>query len=296
MAQALPTRSVVYEGPINNTTIWERFTLRPDDIFAVTPPKCGTTWTQIIVTSIIQGRSLSSDQMDEYSRWLDCGFRDRDQIAAFLEGLSVRRCIKSHSPLDGITYDPRCTYFAVYRHPIDVHFSMRRHNENMTLDVMNERYPDDIHEAFRMFLEDELYNGATDAMDLRSIVHHYQSFKKWEHLPNVHLLHYADMKANLDGQVRRIAEIMGYDRKDPLLDEVINGSTFASVKAKAIEDAKTNSSEFFPHPDRFFDSGTSNKWVGKLTDAEIAAFDERMKELLPEDQVAWLLWGSKGRP
>jgi aryl sulfotransferase len=112
----------------------------------------------------------------------------------------------------------------------------------------------------------------------------------------VHLLHYADMKADLDGQVRRIAEIIGYDRDDPILDEVINGSTFASVKAKAIEDAKTNSSEIFPHPDLFFDSGTSNKWVGKLTDAEIEAFDARMKELLPEDEVAWLLWGSKGNP
>ena len=296
MAHALPTRSVVYEGPINNTTIWERFTLRPDDIFVVTPPKCGTTWTQIIVTSIIQGRSLGDAEMGQFSKWLDCGFRDREEIAAFLDGLTTRRCIKSHSPLDGITYDPRCTYFAVYRHPIDVHFSMRKHNENMTLDMLNDRFPDDIHKGFRLFLEDELYNGATDAMDLHSIVHHYKTFKKWEHLPNVHLLHYADLTADLDGQVRRIAGIMGYDRDDPRLDEIINGSTFASVKAKAIEEAKKSTGGIFLKPEEFFQSGTSNKWVGKLTDAEIAAFNERMKELLPEDQVAWLLWGSNGRP
>ena len=195
MAQALPTRSVVYEGPMNNTAIWERFDLRPDDILVVTPPKCGTTWTQIIVTSIIQGRSLGDTEMGQFSKWLDCGFRDRDEIAAFLDGMTVRRCIKSHSPLDGITYDPRCTYFAVYRHPIDVHFSMRKHNENMTLDMLNDRYPDDIHEGFRLFLEDELFNGATDAMDLHSIIHHYKTFKRWEHLPNVHLLHYADRKS-----------------------------------------------------------------------------------------------------
>ena len=30
-------------------------------------------------------------------------------------------------------------------------------------------------------------------------------------------------------------------------------------------------------------------------DAEIEAFGARMKELLPEDQAAWLLWGAKGR-
>jgi aryl sulfotransferase len=296
MAQALPTRSVVYEGPMNNTTIWERFTLRPDDIFVVTPPKCGTTWTQIIVTSIIQGRSLSSDQMDEYSRWLDCGFRERDQIASFLDGLSVRRCIKGHSPLDGITYDPRCTYFAVYRHPIDVHFSMRRHNDNMTLDFLDPRFPDDIHEAFRMFLEDELYNGATDAMDLRSIVYHYQSFKKWEHLPNVHLLHYADMKADLDGTVARFARILGMYENDPLVDQIVQDTSFASLKKKAVEGDKSVEEEGSYLSAKFFDSGTSNKWVGQLSDDQLAAFDARMKALLPDDQAAWLLWGNKGRP
>ncbi len=296
MYQDLPKRSVVYEGPINNTTIWERFALRTGDILVVTPPKCGTTWTQIIVTSIIHGRSLSGDEMDEYSTWLDAGFRDRDERAAFLDAQTERRCIKSHSPLNGITYDPRCTYFAVYRHPIDVHFSMRKHQENMTLDLLTARYPEDIHEAFRMFLEDELYHGATDALDLHSIVHHYKTFKTWAHLPNIHLLHYADLTADLDGQVRRIAGCMGYDRDDPLMDEVINGSTFASVKAKAIEDAKKSTGGIFLKPEEFFQSGTSNKWVGRLADAEIAAFDARMNELLPEDEVAWLLWGAKGKP
>ena len=32
---------------------WEHFVHRPGDIFVCTPPKCGTTWTQTIVASLL---------------------------------------------------------------------------------------------------------------------------------------------------------------------------------------------------------------------------------------------------
>ena len=34
-------------------------------------------------------------------------------------------------------------------------FSMRKHLENMKTDLLNDRFPDDIQEAFFMFVEDE---------------------------------------------------------------------------------------------------------------------------------------------
>jgi hypothetical protein len=52
------------------------------------------------------------------------------------EAQNHRRCIKTHTPFDGIPYDPDCTYIAVYRHPIDAHFSMRRHVANLQEDLI----------------------------------------------------------------------------------------------------------------------------------------------------------------
>jgi aryl sulfotransferase len=292
----LPQRTAHYEGPLTTTAIWDSFQLRGDDVLVITPPKCGTTWSQIIITSLIAGRPLSPREMGDVSYWLDCELDDPIANMEKFDKQDFRRCIKSHTPLDGVPYDPRCTYIAVYRHPIDVHFSMRTHASHMESDVMRRRYPDDPAEAFRMFLEDELYDGSNDALDLHSIAYHFASFKKWEHLPNVHLFHYADMKADLGGTVARFARILGMDENDPLVDQIAQDTSFASLKKKAIEGDKTAEGDGFYLASKFFHSGTSNKWEGKLSSDQLAAFDARMKALLPDNQAAWLLWGSKGRP
>lgn len=291
-----PTRSAKYEGPLTTTAIWEDFSVRPDDVIVVTPPKCGTTWTQMIVTGLIAGRPLSPKEMGEVSPWLDCALDDPNDAKALLDAQDFRRCIKSHTPFDGITYDPGATYLAVYRHPIDVHFSMRHHAAHMQSDVMRVRYPEDIQTAFGMFLRDELYNGSNDALDLHSIAYHYRSFKRWEHLKNVHLFHYADMVADPAGSVRRIARILGMDDSAPLIDTIVEGTQFANLKKQAAAaDREAESPEFYLGA-KFFNDAKSNKWEGKLHAADLEAFDTRIRALLPEAQAQWLLWGSKGRP
>jgi len=296
MDAGLPTRSKTYEGPLTTSSIWERFSVRPGDVIVSTPPKSGTTWTQMIVTSLIAGRPLSPKEMGAVSPWLDCALDDPEDTKAQLDGQVIRRCIKSHTPLDGITYDPRCVYLAVYRHPLDVHFSMRHHAFQMRSDAMRPRYPEDIHLAFRMFLEDELYDGSNDALDLHSIAYHYRSFKVWERLENIHLLHYADMVADLPKTVARIAGILGMDVSGPMIDQIAEGTTFANLKKKAVAaDEAAEEPEFYLGA-KFFNNATSRKWEGQLTSTELAEFDARLRQLLPDEQADWLLWGNRGRP
>ena len=76
----------------------------------------------------------------------------------------------------------------------------------------------------------------------------------------------------------------------------IRATRSKQLKKKAIEGDKTAKEAGFYLAAKFFDSGTSNKWEGRLSDDQLAAFDARMRELLPDDQIQWLLWGSKGRP
>ena len=42
-----------YRTAVFDNRRWQRFTHRPGDIFVCTPPKCGTTWTQTIIASLL---------------------------------------------------------------------------------------------------------------------------------------------------------------------------------------------------------------------------------------------------
>ena len=50
----LPLRH--YEGFMADSSRWERFRFRPDDVVISTPAKCGTTWMQTIVGMVLLDR------------------------------------------------------------------------------------------------------------------------------------------------------------------------------------------------------------------------------------------------
>ena len=51
-------------------------------------------------------------------------------MVAYLQAQTLRRFIKTHTPLDGILNDPTVTYICVGRDPRDVGLSMDRHIDN----------------------------------------------------------------------------------------------------------------------------------------------------------------------
>src|SRR5215217_4507056 len=81
---------------------WGGYAPRPDDIVIATAPKCGTTWMQQIVSSLVfrdaEVRSLSA-----VSPWVEARFRfTAEQARAALEAMPHRRFLKTHLPLDGV--------------------------------------------------------------------------------------------------------------------------------------------------------------------------------------------------
>ena len=125
MHTALPKKERNYNGVVSDTRVWDEFELRPDDVIISTPPKCGTTWTQTIALMLLRKTDRLEDSVWKLSPWIDCKFRP--ESPELLAAATNRRCIKSHAPLDGIKYCPEATYIAVYRHPVDVHFSLQNH-------------------------------------------------------------------------------------------------------------------------------------------------------------------------
>ena len=96
-----------------DSTRWNGFPFRDDDIVIATWQKSGTTWMQQIVSQLIF-RGADSIAVDRISPWLECTLYPPEILQA-LEAQTHRRFIKTHLPLDALAFSPRAKYIYVAR-------------------------------------------------------------------------------------------------------------------------------------------------------------------------------------
>ena len=182
-----------YIDALIDSTRWDDFVPRDGDIVVSTPPKSGTTWTQAILALLISGDPLVDANTSLKSPWIDIKGRDITEVMARLAAQDHRRQVKTHTPLDGIPYWAELRYITVYRHPIDVHFSRRKHFANTRSPEETHLYPDDPSDSFRLFLAKDNPDGAS----LQTIIHHYRCALERSPCENLMRLHYAAMQRDL---------------------------------------------------------------------------------------------------
>ena len=202
-----------YRHVVADNVRWANFVERPGDVFVCTPPKCGTTWMQTIVTSLIFPDGDAPGPVMEIAPWIDARFEPIDVVLARLDAQTHRRQIKTHTNADGIPWYPSASYIVVGRDGRDAFMSFLNHMRNMRSETVMELAmsaidegidlgaagippTDDVHEFFTWWLDDSPI-----------WFQHVASF--WEHRdePNVLFVHYDDMKADLEGQMRRVAGV-----------------------------------------------------------------------------------------
>lgn len=115
---------VVYRSWMSDNTRWDALELRAGDIVISTPPKCGTTWTQRLVSLLLFDGPELPGPMALISPWFDLTAQPVEHVVAALDAQQHRRFIKTHTPLDGFDLDPRVTYIVVGRDPRDAAVSM----------------------------------------------------------------------------------------------------------------------------------------------------------------------------
>jgi aryl sulfotransferase len=111
---------------------WAGFPFRQGDIVISTRPKTGTTWVQMICALLIFQRPELPAPLWHLSPWLDHSIVPREVALARLGAQRHRRFIKTHTPLDGITLDPRATFIVTARHPLDTFVSLCHHRKKIS--------------------------------------------------------------------------------------------------------------------------------------------------------------------
>jgi aryl sulfotransferase len=114
-----------------DSSVWNEFRFRPDDVVIATYAKAGTTWTQQIVAQLIFGGREGID-VATLSPWLDMRFPPKEEKLALLEAQQHRRFIKTHLPVDALVFSPDAKYLYVARDGRDVVWSLYNHHANVT--------------------------------------------------------------------------------------------------------------------------------------------------------------------
>ena len=284
----------IYTGTITESQKWADYAPRAGDVIVSTPPKSGTTWTQGILALLISGDPEVEANPSINAPWFDTNFSDTPEVLKTLEAQTGQRHVKTHTPLDGVPIWNSAHYICVYRHPIDVYFSARKHVANYSDEVAEERLADpaqfceDPREGFHVFLTSDRHE---DHGTLKLIVRHYLECLKREPRDNLLRLHYADMTRDLATQMQRVASFIGVQHTPERMVDLVEAAGFKNMKANASRFALAQGKGVWRNDAGFFDSATSNKWYGILTQDDLSAYDAAISDLLSPSERAWLEWG-----
>ena len=285
----------LYIGALTDNRRWDQVNIRPDDVFVVTPPKCGTTWMQTIVALLLSGDPEVETELSIKMPWVDIRFREMEEVAARLEGMDHRRSMKSHTPMDGLPHDKNGQYLCVLRHPLDAHFSYRNHIQNTPGNLLDLFFPEgDDDTTFKRFLDGAGEGFDTDAMPLALIIQHFKAARALAHHPNVTLFHYADMTRDLAGTFEKVADLIGVRHPPEVMKGLVAAATFDNMKENAIRFAPAGGKGFFKSDTEFFHSGSSGKWQGQLSAAQMDGYNWAMDQYLNAEERRWLECGDAG--
>ena len=107
-----PTKTRELHNHHFDSTIWNDFRFRGDDIVISTYAKSGTTWTQQIVAQMLFGPDPDL-KVAEMSPWLDLRIPPKEVKLPIVEAQTHRRFLKTHLPLDALVLSPKAKYIYI---------------------------------------------------------------------------------------------------------------------------------------------------------------------------------------
>ncbi len=129
---------------------------------------------------------------------------------------------------------------------------------------------------------------------LSNILHHFGTLWSRRHLPNVAMFHYADYKADLVGELVRLAQILGVDLGSDRAEELARHATLDSMRARASDLVPESTEGIWRSNERFFRAGGRGEWQEFFTERVYRRYYDRINQLAPPDLLAWAHEGRRG--
>ena len=194
------------------------FVVQDDDLFVVTYPRSGTTWTEQIVHLILNQGEQGEQLLTDAAPWLETLPTRPHGMKGFLQNLNGRRLFTSHLPIALMPdfTDSKGKYIYVARNPKDVAVSFYHHDRSKS------GYDGTWDEHFMLFVQGKVMYGSY----FDHVLPWWQASQKAD---NILFLKYEDMKRDLADVVRQTANFIEVPLNQTLLERVMAGSGFRAM-------------------------------------------------------------------
>lgn len=279
-----------------DSTRWDGFAFRAGDIVIGTWAKTGTTWVQQILGQLIFG-AVEGLPVFDMCPWVEQRYLPVEEVRRTLERQTHRRFMKTHLPADALDLCPIARYIYVGRDGRDALWSWYNHHRQMTpyaYSVLNsfpgrvgpplEPPGDDVRAFFHEWLD-------RDGYPLWPFWSNVRSWWNVRHLPNVLFVHFDNLKRDLDGQIRRIADFLQIEVPDDQWASIVEHSTFDYMKSHGSSLSAVFGRGFVRGADDFIYRGTNGRWRGVLTAEDVGKYEDFMYSNLSPSCAHWLCTG-----
>ena len=279
-----------------DSTVWNDFQFRDDDIVISTWAKSGTTWMQQILGQLIFGGDPDVN-VAQLSPWVDLRVPPKQVKLPEIEAQQHRRFLKTHLPVDALVFSPKAKYLYIGRDGRDVMWSMHNHHLhanagfyeaiNHSPGRVGPELPHcnpDIRGYFREWLEND---GAP-------FWPYWENVRSWwsiRHLPNVMLVHFDNLKRDLTGEMRRIAKFLEVDVADAQWPAIVEHCTFDWMKEHAGQSAPLGGAFWDGGAATFINKGVNGRWRDTLTAKDVQDYERTALVELGHDCARWLATG-----
>jgi len=295
-SDSLPKKTREFHSNHFDSTIWNDFRFRDDDIIISTYAKSGTTWMQQMVAQMLYGGDERLE-VAEMSPWLDLRVPPKEIKLPAVEAQTHRRFLKTHLPVDALVFSPRARYIYIGRDGRDVVWSFYNHHINANeswYQALNDtpgligppmpKPPDDIRQYWHEWLDRDGYPWWP----------FWENVRSWwaiRHLPNVHLVHFESLKRDMPGEMRKLAAFLDIHVDESRWEPIFEYCSFDWMKRNATKSVPLGGAFWDAGAQVFINKGVNGRWRDTLTSAEIDEYERRAVDELGADCAAWLATG-----
>ena len=296
--QAWPLKTREIRNCICDSTRWNGFRFRTDDVVIATYGKSGTTLMQQIVGQLIFRGAALDTSMHEKSPWVDMRMPTLQEVMDQLEAQQHRRFMKTHLTLDALVFSPLAKYVYVGRDGRDTVWSLYNHHAGYTpqmYEMINsipgrvgpplEPPSGDVVLYFREWLQ-----GGGHPLG-GTFWEHNQQWWNIRHLPNVLFVHYNNLRADLPGEMRRIGKFLEIEIDETRFPAMVESCAFESMRKAAAERAPMMNVVWEKGAYTFFNQGTNGRWRDVLSAADVQLYEETARANLTPDCAHWVATG-----